>query len=374
MPRGDPEKRQGRVDLSLVDVEEFLLALRIQNVTHADADMRFSCPYPEHAFGDKTPSAYMNKDTTAFICFGCSRTGNAVTFLADVMNVTRTVARYWIAQKWSPFFVEVDDLTAYLRTIMEGDEGEDEIIDVVLDESELETRRCDWQVAHQHFMNGLGEGPLGYVLDRGFTPEILTRFEVCYDEISQRPCVTVRDEHGRLVGFKGRAWHDGQVPKYMVVGDTERGLEIYGERYGFAPYDASRYVFALDRATPIDGTIIFCEGELNVISMHDKGFMNTVGPSGSTVSVTQVEQIVRRCEEVIVLMDYDLRDQSSAFLAQVKIGKVAEMFEPYVRVRIAGRHENDPNTMSREEIERLIVEATTSTTRRVMQALGLTAA
>jgi DNA primase len=371
LPTGSSDRPLKRVDLSEVDVEKFLTSLGFRNISHADADVRFSCPYPEHSYGDNNPSAYMNKDTTAFICFSCGRTGNAVTLLADFMNVSRTVARYWIAQKWSAHFVAVDNLAAHVRSMFTEMEQDGEVETVVLDESALDVRRCDWSVAYEHFMNGLGEGPLGYIFDRGISPETLARFEVCYDYLSNRPCLTVRDEHGQLVGFKGRAWREDQVPKYMVVGDTERSVERYGTRYGFAPYDASRYVFGLDRATPVDGTLNFIEGEFNVVSMHDKGFENSCGPSGSTVTDHQVRLVVQRCERVVVFFDCDLGDPMKANLAQNKINRVVERFEPFVSTLVVPVHDCDPNQMTRDEIARLVENAESSITQRLVRMLGI---
>ena len=207
--------------------------------------------------------------------------------------------------------------------------------------------------------------------DRGFSREILDRFEVCYDPISDRPAITVRDNDGALVGFRGRAWRSDQIPKYLVLGDTERGVAMYGERYGFKPYDASQYVFALDKAVPQDGALIFCEGELNVISMHEKGFMNTIGPSGSTVSSTQIKKIVQACDEVIVFFDSDLQDQASAFNARLKIANVVDQLEPFVSVRVVPDHHGDPAEMERDQIVDLIQRSESSLELKMKQIMAM---
>ncbi len=360
MPKG---QQQQKLDLSLIDVEEFLTALGVTNLSYSDSDIRFSCPYPEHSFGDKSPSAYMSTESTAFICFSCGRTGNAITFLSDIAGVPRTKARYWIGQKWSNHFVEIDHLSVYLKSIMDKPDH-DHVHHQVLDEAEVQKRHVRWGVDADCTWGA-------YMTDRGFTPEILAHFEVGYDSIMDRPVITVRDDDGSLVGFKGRAWNPDQQPKYMIAGDTERGIATYGHRYGFAPYDASQYVFGLDKAVPVNGSLIFCEGELNVISMHQKGFTNAVGPSGSTVTETQVRKIARACDEVIVFFDSDLQDDARAFTAKMKVAKVVDLLEPFVSVRVVADHEGDPAEMPETKIRQLIDESESAMKSKMMQLLGV---
>jgi hypothetical protein len=65
-------------DPSCIDVDDFLDCLDIENVTQATTtELRFSCPFPAHALGDETPSAYMNVETTAFFCHACHAKGNS---------------------------------------------------------------------------------------------------------------------------------------------------------------------------------------------------------------------------------------------------------------------------------------------------------
>lgn len=351
------------LDLSAVDVVEFLNSLGVENIRSEMKEARFSCPYPAHAFGDKNPSAYMNLTTTAFICFGCGASGNAITFLADVKEVTRATAKNWIAQKWAPHYAEIDDLSAFIQGMFDRatEQRQDEPEWEPIDEAEIAKRRLgvDW---HRHQSDEWTPLWASYILSRGFAPETLDRFEVCYDEISQRPCITVRSPDGRLVGFKGRAWREDQQPKYMVLGDTDRTIAERGPVYGFHPYDASRWVFGAHLAEPdVRDRLIVREGELNVIAMHQHGFPNTVGPSGSTLSDHQVKEIVSACEEVILFFDADLGDQASAATAKMKVLRAIDSFEPYIRVRVCRDHEGDPVEMTTDQVRSLIGESISST-------------
>lgn len=343
--------------------------LNVDHITDDGNEARFSCPYPAHGFGDKNPSAYMNLHTTAFICFSCGASGNAITFLSDVRQVPRLTAKNWIAQKWAPHYAKIDDLTAYVKSMLEQqDAPEQEVYQAFIDESEYEKRIVDWeelQYYHQHNVDN-PPGWASYLFERGFDSLTLNIFDFCYDDIADRPCLTVRTESGQLVGFKGRAWREDQWPKYMVIGDTDRAIAQYGERYGFAPYDASKHVFAAHIAEPDAGTLIVCEGELNVVSMYQKGFANVVGPSGSTLSDTQVQKIVGMCDEVVILFDTDASNDQSYATAQIKILKALKSFEPYVDVRVCEDHDGDPAEMDAKTLHALVDNAKSSTLYQVL--------
>jgi DNA primase len=340
--------------------------LGIEGVRVEMKEARFSCPYPAHAFGDKNPSAYMNLDSTAFICFSCGEQGNAITFLADVKNVTRATAKNWIAQKWAPQFAQIDDLRAFVEGMFERVEQEEEPEPpfVPLAEEEYQKRAVNWK-----------EGQFGFwweymIEQRGFDPDILNRFDVCHDPISDRPCLTVRERDGSLVGFKGRAYREDQWPKYMVLGDTDLTLSQRGEIYGFRPYDASRHTFAINIAQPLDRTLIVCEGELNVVAMYQKGFSNVVGPSGSYLSDHVVREIASMCDEVVILLDTDASTIKSYTTAKIKILKAIHAFEPLVNVRVCEDHEGDPAEMNVDSLHRLVNTAVGSTRYRVLHRHG----
>lgn len=358
------------LSLGVVDVIAFLEGLDVQNVRRELSEARFSCPYPAHSFGDKNPSAYMNLETTAFICFSCGAAGNAITFLSDIKGVSRLTAKNWIAQKWAPHYADIDDLRAFVERMFAQaqEQSEEECVFMPLMEFEYEKRIVDWEESAA-LMQPDSDGAVPYMLRRGFDPLFLNMFDVCYDEIADRTCVTVRERDGSLVGFKGRAWREDQWPKYLVLGDTDRSLAERGEVFGFRPYDASRHVFGINHVD--DGVgIIVCEGELNVIAMYQKGFANVVGPSGSTVSLKQVEDICNLTDEVTLLFDTDPLTPESYATAKMKLMKAIDSFEPFAKVRVCGDHSGDPADMSAGDLRSLVESAKSSTRYRVLHKLG----
>lgn len=325
-------------DLRAVDVKVFLTELGIRNISERRSrtglEIRFSCPFPGHDHGDSNPSAQMNADDTAYRCFGCGMKGNAVSFLSELEGVSPMLAARWIRTRFEGGWREVGDdgLWAEIKGVLfRKIEGYEEM--PTIDEKFAEERSVDWGKVWGFYTGGADLPKVfTYLLDRRFSWDILESWGVGYDTLSGRVAIPARDHEGNLVGFKARDVHD-RHPKYIVLG---------GEQYGFEPYEAGRIVFGLDRArfnTPAQGMILR-EGELNVISMHDKGFVNTAGISGQHLNPDQARLIKAYADEVVVWFD-----------EVYKAAQAARYLEDHVRVRVCTEYDSDPAEMNRDEIE-----------------------
>jgi DNA primase len=306
------------MDLSKVDVADFLSSLQVRNVTDEGEEFRFSCPFPGHANGDETASAYMNRETTAFYCHGCKSAGNAVHFLAKLDGLTPLMAARFIRQRYGMGFQEPDGgLVRELEAIWTPDEH---------------TSCVGANQPIRYQMDPLPEGPLNYMLERGFTKATLEAWEVGYDKISDRVAIPVRDENGELIGFKGRAWRSDHQPKYLVLGDRP-GKRA---RYGFSTYEVSRVVFGLHAAmTKHDSchrkSLVIVEGELNVLALsqvRDAQEFPSAVAVGSNFSGVQRRLVLAWADEVVVYTDNDPAGWAAA-------AKLVEQLGGYVPSRIA---------------------------------------
>ena len=101
------------LNFSMIDVPHMLGALKIRNITRATPEeVQFSCPFPEHRHGDESPSAYMNVETTAWMCHGCKRKGNAVSFVADFEGISNLQARRLLREAYDTTFREPEEGSA----------------------------------------------------------------------------------------------------------------------------------------------------------------------------------------------------------------------------------------------------------------------
>jgi len=270
-----------RIDYEKIDVADFLRELGLRNVQDQGTEISYSCPFPGHSTGDSSPSATMEKGTTRAHCFGCGWSGNARTFLTDYENISPLEAARRLRARWgSASDVEEGGVATQVGRIIEkASRSNQNSLPRILDEDEQEKRAVDWQAAAMALRLGrqVSEPEEYMLVQRGFDWQTLERWGVGYDDISQRISIPARDQHGRLVGFKGRAWHPGILPKYKVLG---------GPEYGFEPYEVSRVLVGLHFiGSPLHLTV--CEGELNAVAFEQKLKKPVVGISGKTLSADQ---------------------------------------------------------------------------------------
>lgn len=348
------------INLESVDVIDFLTALDMENVTEATAtEAQFSCPFPNHDRGDENPSAYMNLDSTAWFCHSCGGKGNAVTFLAELEDITNNRAENFIRDRYDAGYKAPKGGTM----VAEWNDYLDK-----KDEPEPEKRRptqddlwrfnVDWYEAQRN-VNELKKYDeydpiLSYMFDRGFNPDILTAFDIGYDPLSERFTIPIFDEFGDLVGFKGRAWSEENKPKYLNMGDRK------GNHYGFDPYDVGRYVFEVKDAE----SLIVCEGELNVVALKQAGFDNAVAIGGSNPTVRQADILKWHTDRVICFFDSDESGWKSAF-------RLIQLLESFIRVGFVPEHEGDPAEWLKEYGDDVVAERVDNLLKGVVSSLSL---
>lgn len=340
------------MDLHALDTWEFLARQGIRNMrlVSGGAEINFSCPFPGHAHGDENPSMYANVETTAMLCRGCKARCNAITFLADLHGVSRTIAKRWIREAFGIDFAEPVGGSMTYETEMRFAEHPDEPPPTLAPEAFLATIRTDYEDP---------ESAIQYLLDRGLNLETLREFHVGYDYLADRPCWPARDVEGRLVGVKGRAWRDGQEPRFFVFGD--RGERT---RFGFHPYDPSDHVFGLDRARANE-TVVLVEAELDAMALWQAGVERPVATGMSYFSPRHAQLIIREASECIVYYDDDKAGHSGVWGTDASDGRhlpgVVDLLEPHISVRLVGPHDRDPMDLARDgdldEALRLIEDA-----------------
>lgn len=347
------------IDLSKIDVVDMLQSLGMRNISLAGGELNFSCPFPGHAFGDSSPSAYMNATSTLWICHGCKMKGDAVSFLAEVEQVPPYKAARWLRQRYCVDDGSVvDSYVEDLRKLMAGERTEVESPRTLPESAWMGMIRIDWLAA---MLATKRPAPLEYMLSRGFSPSVLAQFEVSWDPRSRRIAFPLRHRDGGLAGFKARAYEPDVVPKYRVLGDTERSIASRGKQYGFAPYNPSRVLFAADVARPnIDGEIVLVEGELNVMAMHDWCMDHAVGLGGSYVSDEHVSMLRGSgADTIVVLVDDPTPTQQFPEGDDRWLRDAVSRLEKHINVRVCARHDGDPCSMGRESTRELLAGAMT---------------
>ncbi len=332
-------------DLSYIDAEDFLTALDITNISVNGSEIQFSCPSSDHQFGDRHPSAFMNADTTLWQCFSCKKRGNAVTFLSWHKSLPQTVARRLLEERYGGgrISAEVGGLYEEVQRIMNPTPAPILPERVCPNESWIDAFKVDWDTKwDQYEYESSKHDPIYYMIEkRGFSAQILREWEIGYDDYSKRITIPIRDEKGKLVGFKGRSIEDGPYPRYLPLG---------GEHYGFDPYQKSKYVFGLEKIyRAFKHFCIVVEGELNVLAMAQHGYV-AVAIAGSEFSERQRELITTYLERVILYLDNDKAGDKGT-------KRVIEMLSPYIFVETVQNAAGDAAELDSNSVRELISSA-----------------
>lgn len=123
--------------------------------------------------------------------------------------------------------------------------------------------------------------------ERRLTDESIAKWELKWHAGRRRIGIPIRDEHGNLVGVSGRAFDEGQRPKFLHTTGFKRDFYLYGER-------------TCRRNEP--GYLT--EGFFDVIYLQQKG-INAFAIMGSYLSRIQVEKCATMFTKIVMVPDGD---------------------------------------------------------------------
>lgn len=276
---------------------------------------RFKALCPFH--NEKTPSFSVSRDRQMFYCFGCQKSGDAITFLCEHDGLTFIEALRKLADRAGiqlPALTERDDKEAYQRArLLEfGKFAAKLFVDTLNDPLKggpgrqyLKTRQLKADTVKQF---GLGYAPEAWsnLVDvarkAGFKDPILALFGLAkrgdkggvYDFFRNRLVFPIRDVSGNVVAFGGRDLGDSPA-KYINSPESplyKKGRVLYGL---FEARDAMRH----------EKRAILVEGYFDLLRCFDAGIENVVATCGTALTADQAKLIRRYVPEVVVVFDGD---------------------------------------------------------------------
>ncbi len=276
------------------------------------------CPF----HGEKTPSFTVYPESGSFYCFGCGVGGDIFTFTKLVENLDYIEAIKLLAEKSGVVIPEsgYDDSFSKLK---------DRIYDI-----NRETARF----YHEYLMSGEGKWALDYLIGRGLSVNTIKHFGLgaapdswdallkhlkekgysfsdmisanvigksqkgsYYDRFRKRVMFPIIDIRGKVIAFSGRAMpgEDKAGGKYVNTSDTPI-------------YKKSENLFGMNFAKNCcDERIILVEGNMDVVSLHQAGFQNTVATLGTSFTPQQANIISRYTKEIVLTLDADAAGQKA---------------------------------------------------------------
>ena len=268
------------------------------------------CPF----HNEKTPSFSVAPDKQIYHCFGCKKGGDVINFIMDIEGLSFTEAVQFLAKRANMPLPEED----------EGASSADKLRRRVL---ELNRAAARWYYDQlqgpqgqpvQAYLNkrqihrgiavrfGMGasldqwDALLRAMTAQGFTKEELLAAGLVvrgkngglYDKFRNRLMLPVIDVRGDVVGFGSRVI-DKSEPKYMNSTETP----VYSKR---------RVLYGLNLAKKTKRpNMILCEGNLDVVTLHQAGFDNAVASMGTALTTEQIRLLGRYTKELVLCYDND---------------------------------------------------------------------
>jgi DNA primase len=280
-----------------------------------------NCPF----HNEKTPSFSVSRDKQMYYCFGCGAGGNIFTFLMEYENYTFVESLEYLAQR-SGVELPKQELSAKdkeemdAKTLLRGMNKAAAGYFIYLLKSKRGERGLDYLrgrgLSDETIKKfGLGfadiykDGLYQYLKSKGYRDTQLKDSGLvtieergAYDKFFNRVIFPIVDANNRVIGFGGRVLGDG-MPKYLNSKETilfDKSRNLYG--LNFARSSRKPY-------------LIICEGYLDVISMHQAGFTNTVASLGTAFTASHGLLLKRYTNEVILSYDSDGAGQKAAIRA-----------------------------------------------------------
>jgi DNA primase len=278
------------------------------------------CPFHQ----EKTPSFSINPELGLFMCFGCQKSGDAITFLREIEHVDFVDAVERLAGR-ANIQLRYDDRTAnrdrsrrarlieavaaavayYHRTLLESSDagGARKYLRGRGFDGDAARRFVlgwapdDWDTLSRHLQrekfsrDDLTEAGLAFV----------NRVNKLQDQFRARLLFPIYDAKGEPVGFGGRTLGtDG--PKYKNSPETpiyQKSRLLYGLNW------ARTEIVAKDQ-------VVICEGYTDVMAYALAGCPNAVATCGTALADDHVKMLKNLARRVVLAYDADSAGQGAA--------------------------------------------------------------
>lgn len=276
------------------------------------------CPF----HSEKTPSFTVYPENGSFYCFGCGVGGDVFTFTGLIENLD---------------YIEAVKLLAERSGVTLPQDGYDDSMQRLKNKI-YDINRDTARFFHSYLMSSEGKWALDYLTGRGLTLKTIRHFGLgaapdswdmlikhlkgkgysesdmvaanvvgksqrgtLYDRFRKRVMFPIINIRGNIIAFSGRAMpgEDKQGGKYVNTSDTpvyKKSANLFG--MNFAKNSCSE-------------RIILVEGNMDVITLHQAGFTNTVAPLGTAFTSEQVNLLARYTKEIVLTLDADAAGQKA---------------------------------------------------------------
>ncbi len=319
----DDKLQELRDRIDIVDLINQYVGLQ-----RAGKNYKACCPFHQ----EKTPSFYVNPERRSYKCFGCGVYGDGLQFVMELEGVgfleaaRKLAERYGVqlpntgrpdkiaarhAERERAYAIMRCALDTYREILLHAPEG-------ALARAYQQTRGITDE-ASETFLLGYAPAPTEAGWDRlaralasnQLSLELAEKLGLIgrsertgahFDKFRGRLMFPIIQAGGSIVGFSGRV-----LPEHATETDG-RTIPKYVNSPESLLYKKSKTLFGLHAAGQNmrrRGRAILVEGNVDVVSMHQRGFHETVAPLGTSLTSMQVEVIARFTSTVVLCFDGD---------------------------------------------------------------------
>lgn len=275
------------------------------------------CPF----HNEKSPSFTVSPSKEIYKCFGCGRSGNAISFLMEHEKYSYVEALKWLAAKYNVEIEEKETSPEYKQQQQTSD-------------SLYIINKFAQQFFSDTLLNaeeGITVG-MSYLKERGFREETIKKFELGYnpeardtfaqaaiakqfnkellqksglvvardnglqDNYRGRIIFPIHNQSGKVTGFGARLIRkNDKAPKYINTPENEiyvKSKILYGSWFARQAIDKN-------------DECLLVEGYTDVVSLHQAGVENVVASGGTSLTPDQLRLIKKYTSNLTILYDGD---------------------------------------------------------------------
>ena len=305
------------------------------------ANFQGLCPF----HNEKSPSFNVRRDRQFFHCFGCQESGDALTFLMRLEGLTFPQAARSLAERAGIEIKDTDEredatrrrereqherlyaiseaATAFYVHQLQQQPAEGPgrtelaargIVQATADQFRLGYAPAAWDALARYLEQK------GHSLTDAATLGLVSprkNGRGYYDRFRHRLMFPIAELHGRVVAFSGRLLPPLALPSSSggapgAATTPSAAAPVQEPKYVNSPehpvYKKGALLFGLHQARVEirrNGWAILCEGNFDLIALHQAGFPNAVAPLGTAFTESQARLLRRFAPRVTMMFDGD---------------------------------------------------------------------
>lgn len=281
------------------------------------------CPFHH----EKTASFCVNSTDQFFYCFGCHESGDVITFIMNIESLDFNDAVKYLAERVK---MPLPETNYNDEKIKEQKRFKQRLLDLLKDTAYFYVKNLKTPSASSH---------VEYILNRKFTSETVVKFGMgasidfgslpkylkekgysyeemiasgavgekngrYFDWLGGRLIIPIIDQFNNVIAFDGRRIDGGKEQKYINTKETQ-------------VFAKGKTLFSINNLKKVKNEeglngIIIVEGHLDVVSLYQAGFKNTVASMGTALTKDQARMLKRYSDTIYISYDGDSAGQKAA--------------------------------------------------------------